>query len=93
MEKEKVSSGNIIDWKVVKRILEFIRPYQGRFYFLIVLTILLGVLTPIRPMLIQFTLDKHVGAGDYWSMVKVMIFTWSTMMPDRYAASGLPPIA
>lgn len=73
MEKEKVSSGNIIDWKVVKRILEFIRPYQGRFYFLIVLTILLGVLTPIRPMLIQFTLDKHVGAGDYWSMVKVMI--------------------
>lgn len=73
MENEKVSSGNIIDWKVVKRILEFIRPYQGRFYFLIVLTILLGVLTPIRPMLIQFTLDKHVGAGDYWSMVKVMI--------------------
>lgn len=73
MEKEKVSSGNIIDWKIVKRILEFIRPYRGRFYFLIVLTVLLGVLTPIRPMLIQFTLDKHVGSGDYWSMVKVMI--------------------
>lgn len=73
MEKEKVSSGNIIDWKVVKRILEFIRPYRGRFYFLIVLTFLLGVLTPIRPMLIQYTLDKHVGAGEYWSMVYVMI--------------------
>lgn len=74
MEKEKVSSGNIIDWKVVKRILGFIRPYRGRFYFLIVLTFLLGVLTPIRPMLIQYTLDKHVGAGEYWSMVYVMIF-------------------
>ncbi|HCZ37456.1 MAG TPA: antibiotic ABC transporter ATP-binding protein [Cytophagales bacterium] len=73
MEKEKVSSGNIIDWKVVKRILEFIRPYRGRFYFLIVLTFLLGVLTPIRPMLIQYTLDKHVGAGEYWSMVYIMI--------------------
>lgn len=74
MEKEKVSSGNIIDWKVVKRILGFIRPYRGRFYFLIVLTFLLGVLTPIRPMLIQYTLDKHVGAGEYWSMVYVMVF-------------------
>jgi ATP-binding cassette subfamily B multidrug efflux pump len=73
MEKEKVSSGNIIDWKVVRRILEFIRPYRGRFYFLIVLTFLLGVLTPIRPMLIQYTLDKHVGAGEYWSMVYIMI--------------------
>lgn len=74
MEKEKVSSGNIIDWKVVKRILGFIRPYRGRFYSLIVLTFLLGVLTPIRPMLIQYTLDKHVGAGEYWSMVYVMVF-------------------
>jgi ATP-binding cassette, subfamily B, multidrug efflux pump len=73
MEKEKVSSGNIIDWKVVKRILEFIRPYRGRFYFLIVLTILLGVLTPIRPILIQYTLDKHVAVGEYWSMVYVMV--------------------
>ena len=79
MEKEKVSSGNIIDWKVVKRILEFIRPYRGRFYFLIVLTFLLGVLTPIRPMLIQYTLDKHVSAGEYWSMVYVMVFTAITI--------------
>ncbi|HRG10812.1 MAG TPA: ABC transporter ATP-binding protein, partial [Cyclobacteriaceae bacterium] len=39
----------------------------------IVLTFLLGVLTPIRPMLIQYTLDKHVGAGEYWSMVYIMI--------------------
>ncbi|MCW5910256.1 MAG: ABC transporter ATP-binding protein [Cyclobacteriaceae bacterium] len=73
MEKEKVSSGNIIDWKVVKRILEFIRPYRGQFSFLIVLTVLLGVLTPVRPLLIQYTLDKHVAAGEYWSMVYVMI--------------------
>ncbi|MBX2914070.1 MAG: ABC transporter ATP-binding protein [Cyclobacteriaceae bacterium] len=73
MEKEKVSSGNIIDWKVVKRILEFIKPYRGRFYFLIMLTVLLGVLTPVRPLLIQYTLDKHVAVGEYWSMVYVML--------------------
>lgn len=73
MEKEKVSSGNIIDWKVVKRILQFIQPYKGRFYFLILLTILLGVLTPLRPLLIQYTLDTHVAAGEYWSMVNIMI--------------------
>lgn len=73
MEKEKVSSGNIIDWKVVKRILQFIQPYKGRFYFLIFLTILLGVLTPLRPLLIQYTLDAHVAVGDYWSLVYIII--------------------
>ncbi len=73
MEKEKVSSGNIIDLTVVKRILEFVRPYKGRFYFLILLTVLLGVLTPIRPWLIQHTLDTHVAVSDYWSMVEIMV--------------------
>lgn len=73
MEKEKVSSGNIIDLTVVKRILQFVQPYRGRFYFLILLTVLLGVLTPVRPWLIQYTLDTHVAASDYWSMVEIMV--------------------
>lgn len=73
MEKEKVSSGNIIDFKVVKRIMQFVRPYKGRFYLVIVLTFLVGVLTPLRPLLIQYTLDEHVQYGNYWAMVKIMI--------------------
>jgi ATP-binding cassette subfamily B multidrug efflux pump len=73
VEKEQVSSGNIIDFTVLRRIMQFVRPYRGRFYFLIFLTILLGILTPVRPWLIQYTLDHHVAVGDYWSMVYVMI--------------------
>lgn len=73
MEKEKVSSGNIIDWKVLGRIMKFIRPYKGRFYFLVLLTVLLGLLTPLRPLLIQYTLDAHVAYGKYWDMVYIMI--------------------
>lgn len=73
MEKEKVSSGNIIDLSVVKRILEFVSPYKGRFYLLIFLTLLLGILTPLRPLLIQYTLDKHVAVGNYWGMVNIIL--------------------
>jgi ATP-binding cassette, subfamily B, multidrug efflux pump len=73
MEKEKVSSGNIIDVKVLKRIIDFVRPYKGRFYLVIALTLLLGVLTPIRPFLIQYTLDNDVQYGNYWGMVNVML--------------------
>lgn len=73
MEKEKVSSGNIIDFSVVKRILQFVKPYKGRFYLLIFLTLLLGILTPLRPLLIQYTLDKHVAVGNYWGLVNVIL--------------------
>ncbi len=80
MEKEKVSSGNIIDFKVLKRIFQFVEPYRGRFYLIIILTLLLGVLTPIRPFLIQYTLDEHVQYGDYWSMVNVMLVIFGLLL-------------
>ena len=73
MEKEKVSSGNIIDFGVLKRLLQFVKPYKGRFYFLISLTFLLGFLGPLRPRLIQYTLDNDVANSNYQGMVKVMI--------------------
>lgn len=72
MEKEQVSSGNIIDFAVVKRILQFVKPYKGRFYTIILLTVLLGILGPIRPWLIQLTLDRDVANGNYKGMVNVM---------------------
>ncbi len=73
MEKEQVSSGNIIDFKVVKRIMKFATPYKGRFYLLIFLTIFIGLLSPLRPMLIQWTLDHDVAVGDYNGMVWMMV--------------------
>jgi ATP-binding cassette subfamily B protein len=80
VEKEKISSGNIIDFNVLKRILQFIKPYRGRFYFLIVLTVVLGVLTPIRPLLIQYTLDRHVANGDYNGMVQIMLLIFGLLI-------------
>ncbi|UII22382.1 ABC transporter ATP-binding protein [Fulvivirga ligni] len=73
MEKEKVNSGNIVDLQVLKRLLKFIQPYKGRFIFLIILTIALGALAPLMPLLIQQTLDNHVAFGDYSGMVTMMM--------------------
>lgn len=65
MEKEKVSSGNIIDWSVLSRLMKFVTPYRGRFIVVVVLTIVLGLLAPTRPILIQYTLDNDVSVGNY----------------------------
>ncbi len=73
MEKEKVSSGNIIDWSVLSRLMKFVRPYKGRFILVILLTVVLGVLAPTRPILIQYTLDHDVAFGNYEAMVRMMI--------------------
>jgi ATP-binding cassette subfamily B protein len=69
MEKEQVSSGNIIDWSVLRRLMRFVKPYKMRFYLVVFLTILIGLLSPVRPILVQYTLDNDVANGDYLGMV------------------------
>lgn len=73
MDKDQVSSGNIIDFKVLRRLMKFVSPYKGRFYFLVFLTVLIGFLAPLRPLLIQWTLDNDVATGDYQGMVGVIL--------------------
>jgi ATP-binding cassette, subfamily B, multidrug efflux pump len=85
MEKEKTSSGNIIDFKVLKRLMQFVKPYQARFNILLSLTFLLGLLTPLRPMLIQHTLDKDVAVGNYQGMVNTMFLIFGLLVMQTAA--------
>ncbi|MEQ8476848.1 ABC transporter ATP-binding protein [Fulvivirga sp.] len=74
MEKEKVTSGSIVDYQVLKRLFKFVQPYKGQFYGLVLLTILLGISAPLRPYLIQYTLDNDVANGDYPGLVNMIYF-------------------
>lgn len=72
MQKEKVS-GNIIDVKILRRLYDYIRPYSGRFYFLIFLTIMIGVISPIRPVLVSFAIDDYIAVGDYQGLLNITV--------------------
>ena len=64
--KEKESKiGSILDFKTIKGLFAFAKPYIFKFYILVLLTFLLAVLGPVRPYLIQYTLDKHVAVGNW----------------------------
>ena len=85
MEKEKVSSGNIIDWSVLRRLMAFVTPYRGRFIVVVILTIVLGLLAPIRPILVQYTLDNDVSVGDYDAMVVMMLILFGLLIFNSIA--------
>lgn len=70
MQKEKIS-GNIIDNQIIRRLYEYIKPYSGRFYILIVLTIAIGVIGPIRPLLVSYAIDDHIAVGDYQGLLNI----------------------
>ena len=72
MESEQIT-GKIVDLKVLNRLFSFIKPYRVTFYFLIFLTLLTAFLGPIRPWIIQQTIDNHIATGDYPGMVRMIL--------------------
>ncbi|MFZ9980429.1 MAG: ABC transporter ATP-binding protein [Cyclobacteriaceae bacterium] len=53
--------------------MDFVTPYRSRFWMVVLLTVLLGILGPLRPFLIQYTLDHDVATGNYKGLVDIMI--------------------
>jgi ATP-binding cassette subfamily B multidrug efflux pump len=71
LEKEKESSGEIIDIKVLKQLYSFVKPYKTQFYFLVFLTIAMAILAPTRPYFIQIAIDDYVAMGDAAGLVRI----------------------
>ena len=72
MDKKSVS-GNVIDYRVLKRLFIYCKPYIRQFYFLVFFTISLSILSPIRPYLVQLTIDNHVAFNDYNGMLNMIM--------------------
>ena len=72
MSNSKSVTGKIVDWNVLKRLLQFIKPYRKQFALLIILTTLSAALVPLRPYIIQYTIDNDVVNGDYEGLLQMI---------------------
>ncbi|MFN4234115.1 MAG: ABC transporter ATP-binding protein [Bacteroidia bacterium] len=69
-------SGKAFDFNLLKRVLAYTKPYKIVFILTIISTILLAILSPLRPWLIQYTIDNYVAipnAKQLFIMVLLMI--------------------
>lgn len=48
------------DIAVLRRVFSYASPYKKKFYLSVVLAILLAFITPVRPLLIQLTVNKYI---------------------------------
>ncbi len=62
------------DLDLLKRVMRFAAPYKRRFYWSVALAIILAAFTPIRPILIQITVDKFISTGIWkWVLIITLI--------------------
>lgn len=53
-------TGNAIDFILLKRVIAFAKPYKLQFMIAAISAILLSVLGPLRPMLINYAIDNYI---------------------------------
>lgn len=85
VKAEKKSGFNFL---LLKRVFGFVKPYSGLFYTSVVLAILLAVFAPIRPYLIQLTVDTATGKSIYipgW--VRAVLIDTDFSDPARFIIS------
>ncbi|HMR84604.1 MAG TPA: ABC transporter ATP-binding protein, partial [Niabella sp.] len=73
------------DISKLRRIFQYAAPYKVRFYWSVVLAILLAALTPVRPLLIQLTVDKYITQSlprmvVYITIIQIGIILIETVM-------------
>ncbi|MGQ0829672.1 MAG: ABC transporter ATP-binding protein [Bacteroidota bacterium] len=57
---KNTASGKAVDFEILKRIFAYVKPYRKNFALGVFTTVTLAFLSPVRPLLIQYTLDKLV---------------------------------
>ncbi|MEO5912472.1 MAG: ABC transporter ATP-binding protein [Pelobium sp.] len=57
-------TGKTYDWTLLKRVFKYARPYRSKFFWSILLTLSIAAIAPIRPILIQRTLDQYIFFDD-----------------------------
>jgi ATP-binding cassette, subfamily B, multidrug efflux pump len=60
---EAISKKKIFDFSQLRRVLQYTAPYKKWFYGSITLSILLAVISPLRPFLIQYTVNTYIRGG------------------------------
>jgi len=60
---EEIKKRKIFDFSLLRRVFGYAAPYKKRVYISIALSILLAVLSPLRPFLIQYTINHDIRTG------------------------------
>jgi ATP-binding cassette subfamily B protein len=80
----KSVSGKMFDMQLLKKVLQFIHPYTSLFVWTGILIVVLGILAPIRPWLIQYTVDHFIVVPDQEMLRNVTILMVVILFLEGY---------
>lgn len=90
------ATGKALDTGLLKRVLKFVGPYKKYLWLSVSLTVLMAFISPLRPLLIQYTLDNFILDPDPGMlltmtliMIGVLVFEASGQFGSTYVTNLL----
>jgi len=66
-------TGKAIDWKLLTRIMQYVKPYNRTFVIAAFLTIFIAVIALAQPILMEKAVDNYILAGNYNGLVFIVV--------------------
>jgi ATP-binding cassette subfamily B multidrug efflux pump len=66
-------TGKAIDWRLLKRVMQYVTPYRGIFILAAFLTVFLAVVALAQPILMQKAVDDYIVVGNYNGLVFIVV--------------------
>lgn len=63
----------VFNISLLRRVMQFAAPYRSRFLLSIVLAIVLALLSPVRPYLIQYTINNYIKPGQASEVQEMLV--------------------
>ena len=77
-------TGKSFDFKILLRILSYVKPYRKVFFTTLSLTVFLAFLSPVRPWLVQYTIDNFVIIPDSISLLKMVLLMTGLLFVESF---------
>src|SRR6201986_3251022 len=89
-------TGKAFDWRLLKRVMHYVKPYNTTFVISAFLTVFWAVVALAQPILIQRTLDRYILQNDYNGllfmtelMIGILIIQTITQYYQTYMTNSL----
>lgn len=77
--------GNFFDWALLKKILRLAEPFKKQFYIATFFALFLAALAPVRPWLIQLTVDDYILNYNHNGLLWMSIFLVAQLFVESIA--------
>jgi ATP-binding cassette subfamily B multidrug efflux pump len=67
------SKKTIFDFALLRRVFQYASPYKKKFYWSVALAIILAVITPVRPLLIQITVNTYIAHSVEYMVINITL--------------------